>query len=154
MAATDHEPIELRSLVAHTLADMAHTAYAKHIELALEEGEALHMEGNPTQLGVLLRNLVDNAIRYTPTGGRVTVLLRAKNGGILEVCDTGPGILENERERVLQGFYRIPGNLEEGSGLGLSIVRRIAELHHATLELSNNPDGQGLRARVIFTAHH
>ena len=80
----------------------------------------------------------------------MTVTLRNSNGVTLEVRDTGPGIAETEREQVLQRFYRISGSGEEGSGLGLSIVRRIAELHGAKLELSNNEAGKGLLAKVSW----
>jgi signal transduction histidine kinase len=97
-----------------------------------------------------MRNLLDNAIRYTPVGGSVSVNVSDINGINLEVRDTGPGIPEAERKQVLQRFYRITGSREEGSGLGLSIVRRIAELHGAKLELTDNESGQGLLVRVIW----
>jgi signal transduction histidine kinase len=99
---------------------------------------------------LLLRNLLDNAIRYTPVGGRVTVSVINLDGIRLEVRDTGPSIPVAEREQVLQRFYRISGSGEQGSGLGLSIVRRIAELHGASLELKDNEAGQGLLVRVIW----
>jgi two-component system, OmpR family, sensor histidine kinase QseC len=149
-AATGHEPVELRSLAAGALADLAPLAYAGQIELTLEDGSPCRVRGNPAQLGVLLRNLLDNAVRYTPAGGSVSVAIHAEGGVILEVLDTGPGIPEGERSRALERFYRVPGSGVEGSGLGLSIVRRIAELHHARLELSDNEHGPGLRVRVIF----
>jgi two-component system sensor histidine kinase QseC len=151
-AASGHETIELRSLVVHALADLAPSAQARHIELALEEGSAGRISGNPAQLSVLLRNLLDNAVRYTPESGNVSVSLREANGVILEVCDNGPGIPQEERGHVIDRFYRISGSGTDGSGLGLSIVRRIAELHGATLTLGDNENGQGLRVRVVFPA--
>ena len=149
-AATGHEPVELRSLAAGVLADLAPLAHAGQIDLALEEGPSCSISGNSAQLAVLLRNLLDNAVRYTPAGGKVSVAVRDAGGITLEVRDTGPGIPETERSQVLQRFYRVPGSGVEGSGLGLSIVRRIAELHGARLELSENEHGQGLRVRVVF----
>ena len=149
-AAMGHEPVELRSLAAGVLADLAPLAHAEQIDLALEEGPSCSVSGNPAQLAVLLRNLLDNAVRYTPAGGSVSVAVRDVGGITLEVRDTGPGIPEIERGQVLQRFYRVPGSGVEGSGLGLSIVSRIAELHGARLELSDNVNGHGLRVRVVF----
>ncbi len=98
-----------------------------------------------------MRNLLDTAIRYKPVGGRVAVTVRnTTDGTALEVRDTGPGIPKVEREQVLQRFYRISGSGEEGSGLGLSIVRRIAELHGARLELGDSETCSGLLVRVIW----
>ena len=94
--------------------------------------------------------MLDNAIRYTPAGGLVSVRVTDLNGVHLEVRDTGPGIPAAEREQVLQRFYRIAGSGEEGSGLGLSIVRRIADLHGARMELSSNTAGEGLLVQVIW----
>jgi two-component system sensor histidine kinase QseC len=149
-AASGHEPVELRSLAASALADFASLAHDRHIELALEEGLASIINGNPAQLTVLLRNLLDNAVRYTPAGGSVSVALRDENGIVLEVRDSGPGIPADERNRVLERFYRVPGSGAEGSGLGLSIATRIVELHGARLILENGPAGTGLVVRVIF----
>jgi signal transduction histidine kinase len=98
-------------------------------------------------LRILLRNLVDNAVRYSPAGGRVIVAV-AEN--ILTVTDTGPGIPATERERVFDRFHRLAGQDTEGSGLGLSIVARIAELHRARIELTDGEGGNGLRVRITF----
>jgi len=90
----------------------------------------------------MLSNLIDNALRYTPEGGSVTVRVRANaidEQAILEVEDTGPGIPPAERSHVFERFYRILGSNVEGSGLGLSIVREIAQQHSATVEIFNNP---------------
>lgn len=149
-AAAGFKQVDLRSLAANSMAELAPMAHAKHIEMALEESAACHVPGDATQLGFLLRNLLDNAIRYTPVGGSVSVGLCADDGVTLEVSDTGPGIPEDEREQVLQRFYRVTGSGEEGSGLGLSIVSRVAELHGARVELGGNDSGPGLLARVIW----
>jgi two-component system sensor histidine kinase TctE len=92
----------------------------------------------------LLSNLIDNALRYTPPGGSVTVRVRGTNIGngnqaLLEVEDTGPGIAPAERHRVFERFYRILGSSASGSGLGLAIVREIAQQHGADIEIFNNP---------------
>jgi len=153
-AAIDFKPIELHSLAASVMADLEPLAHAKHIEMTLEDHHNHHLPckvmGDDAQLALLLRNLLDNAIRYTPAGGRVSVAVKNTDGIALEIRDTGPGIAENEREQVQQRFYRITSSGEEGSGLGLSIVRRIAELHGAKLILSDNDVGQGLLARVVW----
>ena len=145
-----YKQVDLASLVAPVMRDLAPQAHAKQIEISLEESNVCKVLGDEVQLSLLLRNLLDNAIRYTPVGGRVTVSALNLDGIRLEVRDTGPGIPAAEREQVLQRFYRITGSGEEGSGLGLSIVSRIAELHGASLELKDNEAGQGLLVRVIW----
>lgn len=150
-AATGHEPLELRPLAASVLAHLAPFARERKIELSLEDGAAGKVVGNPAQLAVLMRNLLDNAVRYTPEGGSVSVSIRHdRDATVLEVCDTGPGIPEQEKAQVLERFYRIPGSAAEGSGLGLSIVQRIAELHHARLELAGGDNGKGLKVSLFF----
>ncbi|MDP1659046.1 MAG: ATP-binding protein [Methylotenera sp.] len=149
-AVTNYKQLDLHALTVSVMADVEPLAHVKQIEMLLEEGQACHVLGDDTQLRLLLRNLLDNAIRYTPVGGRVSVSVSDKDSVVLEVRDTGPGIPESEREQVQQRFYRIAGSGEEGSGLGLSIVRRIAELHGARLELGDNGTGPGLLVRVIW----
>jgi two-component system, OmpR family, sensor histidine kinase QseC len=149
-AAAGFKQVDLQGLAATAMANLEPLARAKHIEMLLEEGQTCYVFGDDVQLGLLLRNLLDNAIRYSPAGGLVSVKVTHINGVHLEVRDTGPGIPEVEREQVLQRFYRIAGSGEEGSGLGLSIVRRIVELHGARLELTDSESGQGLLVRVIW----
>jgi len=149
-ATLDYQQVDLHSLAAAVMADIEHLAHAKQIELRLDSDSACYVLGESTQLGLLLRNLLDNAIRYTPAGGHVSVTVRDDDGVKLQVRDTGVGIPEAEREQVLKRFYRITGSGEEGSGLGLSIVRRIAELHGANLELRDNEAGSGLLVSVIW----
>jgi two-component system sensor histidine kinase TctE len=99
----------------------------------------------------MLINLVDNAIRYTPRQGVVTVRCGAQAGlAWLEVEDSGPGIPSAEHDRVLERFYRLPGTLIEGNGLGLAIADEIARAHATQLVLSQGADGQGLLVRVVF----
>jgi two-component system sensor histidine kinase TctE len=101
----------------------------------------VEVDGNPVMLREMLSNLIDNAIRYTPAGGRITVRVRPEpSAGVvhLEVEDTGMGIPSAERERVLERFYRILGRDGEGSGLGLAIVREIATMHGGTLAIDDH----------------
>jgi two-component system sensor histidine kinase TctE len=91
---------------------------------------------------------VDNAIKYTPSGGHVTIRCWQHWHAYLEVEDDGPGIPEAERGRVLERFYRVPGSPSEGSGLGLAIAHEIALAHHGQLELVSGAAGRGLRVRL------
>ena len=104
-------------------------------DLGFEGSETpVEINGNPLLLAELLNNLVDNALRYTPRGGHITVRVQAQGDqGVLEVEDSGPGIAPEERERVFDRFYRVLGTLSDGSGLGLAIVREIAQKHQACL---------------------
>jgi signal transduction histidine kinase len=102
-------------------------------------------------LETLVHNLVDNALRYTPPAGRVSVEVRSEDGSaLLEVRDSGPGIPPEERARVFDRFYRMPGSAVGGSGLGLSIVKQIADAHRAEISLSDADEGKGLRVTVRF----
>ncbi len=107
--------------------------------------------GNDIALGILIRNIVDNAMRYTPKEGEIKINILNENRQIIfRVTDTGPGIPIELRERVFERFYRIPDTIPQGSGLGLAIVSQIVELHHAKIELSTPPNGIGLQFDVIF----
>jgi len=126
-------------------------AEAKGIDLGVEPGPALTLPLSPLALHTLVRNLLDNAIRYTPPGGRVDLAVALADGGaLIQVRDSGPGIAEAERERVFDPFYRSLGTRESGSGLGLSIVQAIAVRHGARVSLATNPSGTGLCASVRF----
>ena len=124
------------------------------IDLGVDAQLAAAVRGDAATLAMLIANLVDNALRYTPPGGRIDVAVDDEGGAaVLSVVDTGPGIPVGERERVFERFHRgeqpaAPG--AGGSGLGLSIVRRIADAHGATVTLDDGPDGRGLLVRVRF----
>ncbi len=144
------QPVALDRLAEETCAAHGAQALAKDIALELE-AEPATVAGDPSLLGMLLRNLVDNAIRYTPAGGRVVVRVGADGDGVrLVVADSGPGIPEGERERVFERFHRLAGQDIEGSGLGLSIVRRIAELHGASIVLGKAEECGGLKVELRF----
>jgi two-component system sensor histidine kinase TctE len=145
------EPVDLEELALAVTAHCVPRALARNIDLGFEEaGAEMKISGVPLLLREMIDNLVDNAIKYTPTGGRVTVRLRAAPDWALEVEDTGIGIAEEDRPRVFERFYRVLGTDAEGSGLGLAIVREIAELHRARIEVLPGPGGQGTLIRVHF----
>jgi len=146
-----HESCDLRALAAGVIRDLAPAAVAKHVDLQLSDGDSVQVTGNPTLLAILMRNLIDNAIRYSPAHrpAQVTVEVR-EHQPLFSVTDHGPGIPPEEQARVWERFYRVIGTGETGSGLGLSIVQRIADLHRATVTLATGPDGQGLRVEVAF----
>ncbi len=152
-AALAGEPVSLSDLVAQAVADHALLADAKRIDLgAARAAEDAVVAGDPGPLRTLLENLVDNAIRYSPGGGRVDVDAGVLAGRpYLEVSDHGPGIPETERTRVFDRFYRRGGGSDTGSGLGLSIVKAVAERHGASVSLRDTPGG-GLTVRVDFSA--
>ncbi|ALG68928.1 ATP-binding protein [Beggiatoa leptomitoformis] len=145
-------PVDLVALCIDVLGDQIPAAHAKNIDLGLEGGnQSATIEGNTDALYLLLRNLVDNAIRYTPINGIVTIEIKVTAQHIIIcVIDNGIGIPPEQYERVFERFTR--GNHADikGSGLGLSIVKRIAELHHATLSLSTADNHQGLKVCVSF----
>ncbi len=142
---------ELHQVVVRVLADLANEALARKIELGCDEGEAAMVKGDAEMVGILVSNLVRNAIRYTPEEGSVGVRISEDESAIwLHVVDNGPGIAPEERARVFERFYRTLGNRVSGSGLGLSIVKRIADLHHAEVSLDSGEDGKGLSVGVRF----
>nr|WP_315395275.1 sensor histidine kinase N-terminal domain-containing protein [uncultured Duganella sp.] len=141
-AGTAMLPLELSELARSAVQDWVQASFSHRIDLGYEAPPApVHIVGDPTMLRELLSNLIDNALRYTPAGGSVTVRVRGNAGepGYLEVEDTGPGIAKAERERVFERFYRILGHSAEGSGLGLAIVREIAQQHGAEVDIFSNP---------------
>ncbi len=135
--ATQKQAVNLSRLALEAVQDFVPRALDKRIDLGFEgpEGIApLRVNGNPTLLRELIRNLVDNALLYTPAGGTVTVRVMDDPFGqvvVLQVEDSGPGIAQAEREQVFLPFYRVLGTNVDGSGLGLAIVREIAQQHGA-----------------------
>jgi two-component system OmpR family sensor kinase len=146
-------PVDLAGLARRAVADLAAVAQARGVDLGLQEAEPATVQGQPDALNILLRNLVDNAVKYTPAGGTVDVAVRNVAGGVvLSVEDSGPGIAPEERERVFDRFYRIAGSEAAGSGLGLAIIKSIAERHGARLALGQSERLGGLAATVTFRA--
>jgi len=143
--------VSLDDLAREAAGQFADAASEKSIDLGARAAERVVVTGDEPSLRIMLRNLVDNAVRYTPAGGRVDIVVKAfDERAVIEVVDTGTGIPPEERQRVFARFYRVSGSMQSGSGLGLAIVRRIAELHGAEVALEAGEGGAGLRARVIF----
>jgi len=148
-------PTDLAEAARQAVADLVPLADAKSIHLTLEAQAGCTVEGDATALRILVRNLVDNAVRYTPSGGRVELTVTEQPGQILlTVDDSGRGIPPAERERVFDRFYRRANDSEAGSehtgsGLGLAIVRSIAQRHAASVQMTDSALG-GLRVAVRF----
>jgi len=146
------EPVNIEALARRCTQDWVPRAWAKRIDLGFETDEGnFGLVGVPLLLNEMLKNLIDNAIKYTPAGGQVTVRLRAAEDVFyLEVEDSGIGIPEEERSLVFERFYRVLGSEEDGSGLGLPIVSEIAELHRAKVSIHAGQDGRGTLFRIAF----
>ena len=148
-------PVSLAEIARLAVADAAPLAQARQIDLGLGQAGEGRISGHADALRILVRNLLDNAVKYTPAGGTVDLEVRRVQGAlVLSVDDSGPGIPEDDRERVLDRFYRIAGTPTTGSGLGLAIVKSITELHAATLHLGHSQRLGGLRVEVRFPSGH
>lgn len=144
-------PVDIDALAREICSEWVMRALAKDIDLGFETcGRPLLIDGVPLLLRELLTNLVDNAIKYTPRGGHVTVRTVASESALVEVEDDGIGIPPEERESVFERFYRVLGTDAEGSGLGLPIAAEIAELHRAKIQLDTGTKGAGCLFRVTF----
>jgi two-component system OmpR family sensor kinase len=142
---------DLVAIARDAIVARAALAAEKAIDLGLARATAATVSGDPASLAILLSNLIDNALRYTPRGGRIDVAVdRAEAGPTLTVADTGPGIPPDNRDRVFDRFFRGADDQQPGSGLGLSIVKRIADAHHAHISLEDRAQGSGLVVRVQF----
>ena len=146
----------LDELARDVVAELVPQADARQIDLGMSEAQTVLVRGERDAVGTLIRNLVDNAVRYTPAGGRVDVSVERPAGtparALVRVMDNGPGIAREDRERVFDRFYRRPETRSPGSGLGLAIVKAIAVAHGATVELDDGADGHGLAVTVAFPA--
>lgn len=162
LALARQEPaLEERALAQVDLAQLARDVVAENdalaenrgIDLGVEVASAATVLGQRDGLHVMLGNLIANALRYTPRGGKVDVIVGAEAGcPVLGVTDTGPGIPAAERERVFDRFHRGEDAAAPGTGLGLAIVKRVAERHGATVRLGDGPGGRGLEVKVVFAS--
>jgi signal transduction histidine kinase len=152
--APQPERVALERIAREVVEELLPLADLKRIDLGVDAAPGLEVIGDAQALAVLLRNLIDNALRYTPEQGAVDVrITRAddrERSIVLEVVDTGPGIPAEERARVFDRFYRVPGTATPGSGIGLALVKMIAERHAARVELESRAGGPGLVVRVRF----
>lgn len=150
--------VDVQALFEDMVLRFLDTATAQQIDLGLDMAAAppnATVKGHLWLLRELLINLLDNALKYTPAGGSVTLRCGSDGAGAAaavwwEVEDSGPGIAPAEHGRVLQRFYRVPGSTGQGSGLGLSIADEIARAHHTHLQLQSGAHGVGLRVRLVF----
>lgn len=146
--ASAHEPtqqVDLAALIEASLVNARLRAQDHNLVLDARIEPAVLIDGVEAQLQSLVDNLLENALRYTPPGGRVDVgLVARRHGAVLRVADSGPGIPVAERARIFDRFYRVPGTTVQGSGLGLAIVKRVADLHGATIEVGESDAGGAL----------
>ena len=151
-AKISFQQIDVAELVRQTMADVFVFAQERRIDIELEAPEHLTIAGDADALRILVRNLLDNAVRYSREGGALLASVGADAGEVvLTVEDAGPGIPEHERERVFDRFYRREPNQQGGSGLGLTIVKNIAEQHGAHIALGESRFG-GLKVSIAFHA--
>jgi two-component system OmpR family sensor kinase len=153
-AGASPELVDLAALARLAIADVVAAAQSRGIDIGLAQADTALVQGHPEALRMLMRNLLDNAVKYTPEGGRIDLRIAADGSSVeLQVDDSGPGLPAEERERVLGRFYRA-GQAQTtqapGSGLGLAIVKSIADLHGATVVLGPSADLGGLRVAVRF----
>jgi two-component system sensor histidine kinase QseC len=144
-------PLELAVVLKSTITDLAPAALAKgmNIELTLEQDVSAF--GDAGLLAILFRNLIDNALRYSPPATRVAIQIEpGDDEALVRITDAGPGISASERSNVGRRFYRAPGTQAPGSGLGLSIVHRILELHRGRMQFDAPPTGSGLQVTVAL----
>ena len=151
VAAQPHSAVDLAELARLVVSEYVPLAARKNVDIGLSHEAQASISGDREALRIMLGNLVDNAIRYTPAGGSVDVALRVQDrNAVIEISDTGPGIPEEDRARVFDRFYRRDATHVDGSGLGLAIVKNIADRHHASILLENRATGPGLRVSVAF----
>jgi two-component system OmpR family sensor kinase len=148
-----HMRLRLDDLAREVVAEMVPLADARKIDLGISASQTAFVKGDSEAVRTLIRNLVDNAVRYTPEGGRVDLSVSEPADGhsaVLRIIDSGPGIAPDERQRVFDRFYRPAGTSPPGSGLGLAIVKAIADAHGATVVLDAGPEARGLTVTVYF----
>lgn len=144
--------MNLNATVRRVAADLAGAALARHQRMALDAGDTCPISGNETLVAVLVRNLIDNAIRYTPPGGKVQISVLCESGHtILRVEDSGPGMTNEDAARLGERFFRVLGTNQTGSGLGWSIVKRIAQASDAQVQTSRSELLGGLAVSVTWS---
>jgi len=148
---TMRQPLNLMQVVLSVVTEHTPIALKKKIDLSLSGQKELTINGYYEGLQLMLTNLIDNAIRYTPEGGKVLVDISQKGTStVLTIRDNGPGISDGHRHKVFERFYRIPGTTSPGCGIGLSIVKRVVELNNAKITLNTPQKGSGLIVKLVF----
>lgn len=143
--------VELRAVLKATIGELAPIALATHMDIALNDGRDAFVSGDAGLLAILFRNVIDNAIRYSAPGTKVDVDLEVGASDVrVTVRDAGPGIAAGQRANVGRRFYRAPGTQAPGSGLGLSIVQRIVDLHRGTIRLDSPATTIGLQVTIAL----
>ena len=161
LLAKDFTEINLADLIIEECALLSPVALDKNIDIHFDNDITANIKGNDPSLRLLLRNLLSNAISYTPHGGSISISLASGNDIqemrqdkmqkiVLTVEDNGPGISEDDRKRVVERFYRAKNHEKPGCGIGLSIVDRVVQMHQGTLELHQADNGQGLKVVVTL----
>jgi two-component system OmpR family sensor kinase len=147
------QDVDLVQFLRERLAAAAPVGWQRGVELELLAHDSCSLPLHPESLGVLIDNLLDNAIKYSPPQGHVLVGLAAEAWGFrLTIQDEGPGIAAQFRGKVFERFYRVPGQPQGGSGLGLAIAERAAAHNNARIAIEDGADGRGVRVVVDFRA--
>ena len=155
-ARVSHQPVNMKALplyqiAASVIAEMAKVAAEKQLDISLEGQEEANVRADELLMKLMIGNLLDNAIKYTPISGKIRISLLPRDGmWCLTISDTGPGISESEREAVFHRFYRAANPVTDGAGLGLAIVGEIIDRLSATIALKTPENGQGLRVEVLL----
>ncbi len=145
------EVINLPDICSEIIANMMSVIREKNISIEVNGVDNILVSANKVALGIMLRNIIDNAVRYSPVNSSIEVTIESKNNQVcLTVQDSGPGIPEELQKRVFDRFYRITGSNQTGSGLGLAIVRQIAEANEIEIDLKNNTEKNGLCVTLVF----
>jgi two-component system OmpR family sensor kinase len=152
---TASDRVDVRQMVQALVADLLPVADSRSIDLGVKRFEPAYVKAHAGELRMAVRNLVENALRYTPAGGSVDIdVYEDRSGAIVRVTDTGPGIPEDALGRVFDRFFRLNSETVEGSGLGLSIVKSVVAKHGGSVSLENRHDGHtGLIATLVLPAH-
>jgi len=156
VARVSHQPVNMKALplyhtTASVISEMANVAAEKQLDISLEGQKEASVRADELLMKLMISNLMDNAIKYTPASGTIRINVLPQDGmWCLSIRDTGPGISESEREAVFHRFYRAANAVTDGTGLGLAIVGEIIDRMSAKITLKTPESGQGLRVEVLL----
>ena len=143
------QDVNLELLARTVVSDLVPVAQARSVDLGIASSSPVVVQGDPEALRVMLNNVLENAVKYTPAGGTVDVCVADGEAPVVSVQDSGPGIPDDQMLRVFDRFYRVPGTEVQGSGLGLAIAKEVADANGAAISLTNT--GRGLQATITFS---